>query len=182
MAVPAVDAGCHRSYPPCLCLQGFSLPCFDLTEEMAGVSIGATMMMSGEGAEVSGYVLFSFTWASQNASGSVPFSVELESRDVKWTDGDDFTYVHGNGTEGGEVQIVRHFVTESEDAEVGFMLTAFEGQSNEDVWEDSLTASRAEAHEATGEAGLTEIALVASVVGFILGAIFVGIAMGLLRR
>jgi hypothetical protein len=180
---PNVSADCHKRYPPCICLQGFILPCFQQTEEMAGVSMGATIVADNESVEGSGYVLLSFRWASGPGS-SVPFSIDLESSEVEWMDGEDFTYTHENGTDATEVHVYQHFMADGLDAEVRFTVTAFEGRPNEESWEGTLTFGPGEAgHETTArEMDVVEIALVSGAVGALLGAILAAIVVTFIRK
>lgn len=183
VAVPTAEASCHRTYPPCVCLKGVSLPCSETeTNEMAGVAMTATMFMAEE-EDHSGFVVFTFDWAGQ-ASAAVPLSIEVDSPSVDWTDEQTATYVHGNDTTETDVRVYRHFVAEGEEIEMRFNVTAHQGTSEQESWTGTLHFEEGEGNgTATGEAaGLTETVVVAGVFGALIGALLVAVVMMVFRK
>lgn len=175
---PTVDAECHKRYPPCICVQGVSLPCSgDPFDTIAGIQFSAHMERDSSVAGSAGYVVFTFKGAAEN--GSVPLFIDLESADdVEWSDAEDTHYVHGGDTTASMVRVYQHFVAH-EDPEVRFTLTAHEGTAREESVEGALGFDDVPAET---ETEVSEPVVIAGALGLLVGAILAAVVVMAIRR
>ncbi|HUR26113.1 MAG TPA: hypothetical protein VM327_08900 [Candidatus Thermoplasmatota archaeon] len=141
----------------------------------------ATMFIAEE-EEHSGFVVFTFNWASQ-ARAAVPLSIEVEAPGVEWTEAEDATFVLGNGTTETDVRVYRQFTAATDEVGMRFNVTAHQGTSGQESWVGDLSFDGAAGGAPVDkEAGVTDAVVVSGIVGAVLGALLAGLVILVLRK